>query len=160
MRLLIGSVGRLKAGPERELFERYVGRAKALGRSLGLSGPDLLECDESKARSPAERKREEAAALAAKGVRGGKTVVFDERGSSFTSQDFAERLTRSRDDGVPTLTVLIGGPDGVSPDLRAEADEVLAFGAATLPHQLVRILVAEQMYRAMTIISHHPYHRA
>lgn len=160
MRLVIGSVGRLKAGPERDLFERYLGRARALGRGLGFTGPELLECDESKARSPAERKREEAAALAGKAVRGGKVVVFDEGGRAFTSQDFADRLIRTRDDGLPALTFMIGGPDGISADLRAEADDVLAFGAATLPHQLVRVLIAEQTYRAMTIISRHPYHRA
>ena len=160
MRLVIGSVGRLKAGPERDLFDRYIGRARALGRGLGFTGPELLECDESKARTPAERKREEAAALAGKSVRGGRLIVFDESGRSFTSQDFVDRLVRTRDDGLTALTLMVGGPDGISPDLRAGADEVLAFGAATLPHQLVRVLIAEQTYRAMTIISHHPYHRA
>ena len=157
---MIGSVGRLKAGPERDLFERYLGRARALGRGLGFTGPETLECDESKARSSAERKREEAAALSDKFVRGGKVVIFDESGRDFTSQDFVDRLIRTRDDGLPALTFVIGGPDGISPELRAEAGDVLAFGAATLPHQLVRILVAEQTYRAMTIISRHPYHRA
>ena len=131
-----------------------------MGRGLGFVGPDILDCDESKARSPGERKRDEAAALASKSVRGGSILVFDETGRSFTSQDFVERLIRTRSDGAPSLSLVIGGPDGLSADFRAEADDVLAFGSATLPHQLVRILVAEQTYRAMTIMSHHPYHRA
>ena len=156
---MVGSIGRLKVGPERDLFDRYAGRARALGRGLGFSGPECIECDESRARSPADRKREEAAALKGKLDRGSRLVLFDERGRSFTSEDFVERLVRARDGGVPTSTLVIGGPDGLSPDLRAGADDVLAFGAATLPHQLVRILVAEQIYRAMTIISRHPYHR-
>ena len=160
MRLVIGSIGRLKAGPERDLFDRYVGRARTLGRGLGLTGPELVECAESKARSPAERKSEEAAAFASKSIPGARIVVFDERGRSFSSQEFVDCLIRTRSDGTPALSLIIGGPDGLSPDFRAEADDVLAFGAATLPHQLVRILVAEQTYRAMTIISHHPYHRA
>ena len=157
---MIGTIGRLKAGPERELYDRYVDRAKALGRGLGFVGPETIECYESKAGSPGERKREEAAALASKSVRGGSIVMFDERGRSFSSQDFVDCLIRTRDDGASVLFLIIGGPDGLAPDFRAEAADVLAFGSATLPHQLVRILVAEQTYRAMTILSRHPYHRA
>ena len=156
---MIEAVGRLKAGPERELVDRYVGRAKALGRGLGFGGPDILEVDESRARSVPERRRDEAAALFGKLLRGSQVFVFDETGRNFTSPEFAERVTRARSEGASALTVVIGGPDGLLPEVRTKADELLGFGSATLPHQLVRVLVAEQIYRTMTILSRHPYHR-
>ena len=159
MRLVLCGIGRLKSGPERDLFDRYVGRARALTRNVGFTGLDTVETDEAKARSADARKREEAASLSAKLSDGTRLVVFDETGRSFTSQDFVNEIVRARDDQASALGLMVGGPDGIDPELRARAARVLAFGAATLPHQIVRVLVAEQVYRALTILNHHPYHR-
>jgi 23S rRNA (pseudouridine1915-N3)-methyltransferase len=159
VRILILAVGRLKDGPERELVARYAERAAASGRALGFSGFDAVEIPESRAPRPADRKAEEAAALRA---RAGEAalVAFDEQGSSPTSEAFAALLAGQRDAGRRTLALVVGGPDGLDPALSAGAEARVAFGKMTLPHQIVRGLVAEQLYRAMTILSGHPYHRA
>jgi 23S rRNA (pseudouridine1915-N3)-methyltransferase len=158
MRLGLLCVGRLKAGPEREIYARYAARIAAL-RNLGFAGLDLQEIDESKARSPAERMAQEGAGLLAAAQAGAGLVVFDERGRAATSADFARLLESERDRGVKALVFAIGGAEGLAPAVRERAQSVFSFGAMTLPHQLVRILAAEQIYRAMTILSGHPYHR-
>jgi 23S rRNA (pseudouridine1915-N3)-methyltransferase len=159
MRLALIAVGRLKDGPERELCERYRERGMALGRSLGLSGPDIVEIAESRGRRPDERKRDEAEAIAAK-LPSGLLIILDERGKNLTSDAFAGRLAAARDAGTAAASLVIGGADGLSEALRDRADLVVAFGALTIPHQIVRVLALEQLYRAMTIIAGHPYHRA
>lgn len=159
MRLFLLSVGRLKAGPERELCARYVERAQASARAAGFTGFETREIDESRARRPEERKAEEARGLRTLLPAGARIVLLDERGRQKTSEAFAADLSRARDEGQSACALLIGGPDGHDPGLRAEAAEVLAFGAMTWPHQLVRVLAAEQIYRAMTILTGHPYHR-
>jgi 23S rRNA (pseudouridine1915-N3)-methyltransferase len=158
MRLGLLCVGRLKAGPEREIYARYAARIAAL-RNLGFAGLDLQEIDESKARSPAERMAQEGTALLAAAPAGAGLVVFDERGRAASSADFARLLESERDRGVKALAFAIGGAEGLAPAVRERAQAVYSFGAMTLPHQLVRILAAEQIYRAMTILSGHPYHR-
>jgi 23S rRNA (pseudouridine1915-N3)-methyltransferase len=160
VKLILGSVGRLKAGPERDLVARYVERARAAARGVGLTGMDMREADESRARRPEDRKAEEARDLLAMAPAGACLVALDERGKTLTSEAFAQHLGRARDEGRAAYAVLIGGPDGLDESLRARADLVLAFGAMTWPHQLVRALAAEQIYRAVTILSGHPYHRA
>jgi 23S rRNA (pseudouridine1915-N3)-methyltransferase len=159
LRLSILAVGRLKSGPERELVERYVKRIEGIGRSLGVTGLDLVELAESRARREDDRRAEEAAALLER-VGSSALIVFDERGQSPASEALAERVRSWRDDGRPGLACVIGGPDGLDPKVRQRADWVLSFGGLTLPHQIVRALVAEQMYRALTILAGHPYHRA
>jgi 23S rRNA (pseudouridine1915-N3)-methyltransferase len=159
VRLAVLAVGRLKSGPERELVERYRQRAEGLGRSLGFSGPDLVEWAESRARREEERRREEADQLLS---RAGSFVLvaFDERGRSISSEAFAQRVAAGRDAGRPGLACVIGGPDGLDQRARDRAELVLSFGALTIPHQIVRALVVEQIYRALTILAGHPYHRA
>jgi len=159
MRLLIAAVGRLKAGPERELLARYVGRTNAAGKSLALNPLDLVEIPESAAKTDTKRKSDEAAALLSAIPPGAKLIVLDEHGKSIASEDFAKRLARFRDDSAQTTAFLIGGADGLDETLRKKADLTLAYGSATFPHQIVRILLAEQIYRAVTILSGHPYHR-
>lgn len=158
MRLLLMSVGRIKAGPERDLVHRYISRAAAAGRSIGFSSVDTREIDESRARRPEDRKLEEANAIRA-AVGGTPFIACDEIGKTLSSADFAAALMRTRDSGVEALAFVIGGPDGLDPDFRAAARLVLSFGAMTWPHQLARVLAAEQIYRAVTILSGHPYHR-
>lgn len=159
MRLAIIAVGRLKDGPERELCERYRERALGLGRGLGLSGPEIVEIAEGKGRRAEERKREEAVAILAK-LQPGLLIALDERGRSLGSDAFADKIAAARDAGTAAASLVIGGADGLADEIRQRAEITLAFGALTIPHQLVRVLALEQLYRAMTIITGHPYHRA
>jgi 23S rRNA (pseudouridine1915-N3)-methyltransferase len=158
MRLGLLCVGRLKAGPERELYARYAARVAAL-KNLGLVGLDLKEIDEGRARSAAERISQEGDALLAAVPDGACLIALDERGSVSSSADFARFIERERDRGQKSLWLAIGGSEGLDPRLKQLAQAAFSFGAMTLPHQLVRVLAAEQIYRAMTIISGHPYHR-
>ena len=160
MRLVLAAVGRMKAGPERELLDRYVGRARATARALGVSSLDMVEVDEGRGRSADERKREEAAALTARLPAGTVVIALDERGKSLTSPAFADRVGKLIDSGAPALAFAIGGPDGFDEAFRSSARDIVSFGAATLPHQLVLVVLAEQVYRAATILTGHPYHRA
>lgn len=159
MRLAVIAIGRLKQGPERELVERYLERANDLGRKLGFRAIEISEIPESRARDAAIRMTEEGRAIAA--LIGEKTAVvtLDEKGKSLDSEGFARHLGAWRDSGTDCVFV-IGGADGLSPDLKRRAKLSVAFGAATWPHQLVRVLLLEQIYRAATILSGHPYHRA
>ncbi|MBK8008973.1 MAG: 23S rRNA (pseudouridine(1915)-N(3))-methyltransferase RlmH [Rhizobiales bacterium] len=159
MRLLIAAVGRLKAGPERELLARYLDRANASGKALALAPLDIIEIPESTAQTAAKRKSDEAKALLGAVPEKAKLIALDERGKNVSSEDLAKRLARFRDDGAGCIALQIGGADGLDEILRKKADLALAFGAATFPHQMVRILLAEQIYRAVTILSGHPYHR-
>lgn len=160
MRIVLIAIGRMKNGPERELLTRYAERAQALARAVGLTGFTLRELEESRGRSATERKREEGKAIEAEVPPGAWLVALDERGRSLASEAFAEVLGRARDAGVPAFALMIGGPDGLSEELRAKANLSVAYGAATFPHQIVRILAVEQIYRAFTILAGHPYHRA
>jgi 23S rRNA (pseudouridine1915-N3)-methyltransferase len=158
VKLLVCAVGRLKAGPERELATRYQERIDAIGRGLGLGPLSVAEVDESRARRADDRKAEEGARLFA--AAGSAAIVsLDERGASLTSEAFAARLRSWRDEGHGALAFLIGGADGQSEAVAARSVLNLGLGAMTWPHQIVRILLAEQIYRAATIIAGHPYHR-
>jgi 23S rRNA (pseudouridine1915-N3)-methyltransferase len=160
MRIVLICVGRLKAGPERELFERYFKRLTDSARSVGIAGVDLREIDESRARRPQDRREEEAAAIVAAAPSGAVWVALDQRGDSPTSEEWAADIGRARDAAQPAYAVVIGGPDGLSASLRAKARRVVSFGAMSWPHQLVRVMASEQLYRAASILSGHPYHRA
>jgi 23S rRNA (pseudouridine1915-N3)-methyltransferase len=159
MRIVVTAVGRLKQGPEQELAERYRKRAADAGRGIGLRGVEIVEIKESRARETEKRVIEESIALATVIPEGGVTIVLDERGESLDSLTFAGQIKRWRDAGRPAAAFLIGGADGLSASLRDQATLRLAFGAATWPHQLVRIMLLEQVYRAVTLLSGHPYHR-
>jgi 23S rRNA (pseudouridine1915-N3)-methyltransferase len=158
VRLLIAAVGRLKSGPERELCERYLTRARDAGRALQFAPIDVAEIAESNARRPADRMAEEAKSLLA-AVPAGRKVALDARGKTMSSEDFAQRLAGWRDQGATAVTFFIGGADGLDDSVRRAADLSIAYGAATFPHQLVRTLLAEQIYRSITILAGHPYHR-
>jgi 23S rRNA (pseudouridine1915-N3)-methyltransferase len=160
MRLALVCVGKLKAGPERLLFERYLKRLIDSARSAGLAGVDLREIGESRARRPEDRRAEEAAAILAAAPKGAALALLDERGPSATSEEWAADIGRARDASQPSYAVAIGGPDGLDPSLRATAHRIVSFGAMTWPHQLVRVMASEQLYRAMTILAGHPYHRS
>lgn len=158
MRITVAAIGRMKAGPERELVARYLDRAAGGGKPLALTGFDVIELPESRASSSASRKSDEARALRA-ALPGGIVVALDERGKSITSEALANQIGRWRDDGRPAASFVIGGADGLEPAFVQAADLVLSFSPMVWPHQLVRIMLAEQLYRTTTILSGHPYHR-
>jgi 23S rRNA (pseudouridine1915-N3)-methyltransferase len=160
MRIVVAAIGRLKQGPERDLAERYRKRAADAGRGVGFRGVEIIEIRESKAREAEKRMIEESIALATVIPEGAVTIALDERGESLDSVALADRIKRWRDNGRPTAVFVIGGADGLGGSLRERADLRLAFGAATWPHQLVRIMLLEQIYRATTLLAGHPYHRA
>jgi 23S rRNA (pseudouridine1915-N3)-methyltransferase len=160
MRVLIAAVGRLKQGPERELAERYRKRAADFGRKVGLQGFDVVEIKESRADNLERRMLEESIAIANVIEDRAVTVILDERGESLGSAVFAGRLRGWQTEQVANLAFIIGGADGLAPSLRQKAALAISFGAATWPHQLARIMLLEQLYRAVTILGGHPYHRA
>ena len=158
MQMTIAAIGRMKAGAERELAERYLGRVNKAGGRLGLSLA-VREFPESRAGSAGTRKDQEAAALLAALPAGAVLVALDETGRNLDSRAFAQQIARWRDDGAADLVFAIGGADGLGSPLLHKATLRLALGAMTWPHQLVRLMLAEQVYRAVTILSGHPYHR-
>ncbi len=159
MRLTVAAAGRLKDGAERELFRRYLERIAPLGAKLGIGGLTVTEVAESRQAKPEARRSAEAAALLAKLPKGARNVVLDEAGKALTSPGFAHMLERHRDAGTRDLAFLIGGPDGHGPEVEAQAVQTMSLGPMTLPHGLVRVILAEQIYRALTILAGHPYHR-
>ena len=158
MRLLICAVGRLKAGPERDLVARYAERLNATARNLAFGPLDIVEIDESRARRAEDRKTEEAEKLLA-AAGGAQIIALDENGTSPGSEAFAAKIAGWRDGGTTSLAFLIGGADGHGDAISSRSTMTLSFGKMTWPHQVVRMLLTEQLYRAATIIAGHPYHR-
>jgi 23S rRNA (pseudouridine1915-N3)-methyltransferase len=159
MKLRILCVGRLRDDAERIIVDRYVQRFGQLGPALGFAPPAITELSESKAKSAAARKAAEASELRKKIPADAKIIMLSERGQTLLSRDFANRLGAMRDDGVRHLCLVIGGPDGLDQEFAGQAALQLSFGRMTLPHGLVRAVLAEQLYRAATILAGHPYHR-
>lgn len=160
MEVGIAAVGRLKAGPEQELCRRYLDRARKGGRSLGLTGFEVDEIRESQAARPADRIAEEEKALLPRVTAGARLICLEAAGELLDSAGLAAMLARDASASVPRTVFVIGGPDGLGSAIAARADRRISFGRVTWPHQIVRILLAEQLYRATTILSGHPYHRA
>ena len=160
MRLMVAAVGRLKDGPERELLDRYRTRLGSLAKRVALAPVAWHEIGESRAAAPAQRKQEEGAGLLRLAREADAVIALDEHGKMLSSADFARHLAKTRDGGAKAAAILIGGPDGQDQAVLDAAHLVLSLGALTLPHGLARIVVAEQLYRAATILSGHPYHRA
>jgi 23S rRNA (pseudouridine1915-N3)-methyltransferase len=160
MRILVAAIGRLKRGPETELSERYRKRAADTGRRLGLRAVEIVEIRESRAADAGKRMLEESIALANVIPQGAAVALLDAGGDNLDSASLASQLAKWRGQDRPAAVFLIGGPDGLAASLRDKAELRLSFGAATWPHQLVRVMLLEQLYRAATILAGHPYHRA
>ena len=155
MRVHICAVGRLRTGPERDLIDDYLKRFDRTGRALGLGPVQIHEVEDKKGGGMAA----EAALLDRVIPKGAMICTMDERGKLITSPDFAQTMGRWRDGGCSDLAFIIGGADGIDPELRARADFSLSFGKMVWPHMLVRVMLAEQLYRAASILAGAPYHR-
>ena len=155
MRIQIAVVGRLRDAPEAALAADYIARAATAGRQIGFKAIELTEVEAR----PQGDQRAEAGALFRATPDDARKILLDERGAEWASRQLAEKLARWRDDGVPCTTFWIGGADGVSQSVKDQADEKLAFGRQTWPHRLVRVMISEQIYRAVTILCGTPYHR-
>lgn len=159
MRVLVLAVGRMKKGAEAEIADRYLKRAVQAGRAVGIRNIEIVEIRESRAQDAERRKLEESIAIANLIADDAAVVLLDERGEGIGSAAFADQIGRWRDGGQAVAAFVIGGADGLAETLRDRARLTLSFGQATWPHQLVRIMLLEQLYRAVTILSGHPYHR-
>jgi 23S rRNA (pseudouridine1915-N3)-methyltransferase len=157
VRLHICAVGRLRADqPERALVDDYMTRFNRTGRALALGPLTVVEVEDKKGLGMAAE-----AVLLDRAIPAGAVIVtLDERGRTLSSPDFADQLARWRDSGTQDVAFVIGGADGIAPSLRARADYSVSFGAMVWPHMLVRVMLAEQIYRAATILAGGPYHRA
>jgi 23S rRNA (pseudouridine1915-N3)-methyltransferase len=155
LRIRIAAIGRIKSGPEADLVADYCERTTLAGKNLGLGPIDVVEAEAPRAGDKAR----EAQLLLKAAPDGARRILLDERGDEWASRALATKLAHWRDSGLPSVCFWIGGPDGSAPDLRQAAHEKLAFGPQTWPHKLVRVMLAEQIYRAVTILSGNPYHR-
>jgi 23S rRNA (pseudouridine1915-N3)-methyltransferase len=159
MRIHIGAIGKLKKGAEKALSEEYFDRLKKTGPGVGISGLDVKEYPESQAATPSLRKADEAARLLAGCPQGAVIIVLDEHGKDNDSKTFSSLIEKLKDNGTRHLAIFIGGPDGHDATILTKATHKFAFGSMTWPHRLVRIMLAEQLYRSVTIMLNHPYHR-
>ncbi|WP_284163955.1 23S rRNA (pseudouridine(1915)-N(3))-methyltransferase RlmH [Frigidibacter sp. SD6-1] len=156
MKVTLVVVGRLRAGPELTLISDYLERFDRTGRALGLGPARLVEVEDKKGLG-----MEAEAALIERALpQGALLVTLDERGRTFSSPEFADEMARWRDGGRQEVAFVIGGADGIAPVLRAKADVSISFGKMVWPHMLVRVMLAEQLYRAASILAGAPYHRA
>lgn len=155
MRVTICAMGRLRSGPEKALIEDYLTRFDRTGRALGLGPASIVELDDRKGGGMAA----EAVLLERAVPTGALICTLDERGRTYDSVEFADQLAQWRDNGRQDVAFLIGGADGLHPDLRAKADASLSFGRMVWPHMLVRAMLCEQLYRAASILAKSPYHR-
>lgn len=159
MRLSLLAIGKMKKGPETDLLERYLDRAEKAGKQLGISSVAMIEHSESRAASVELRKGEEAKLLIGAAKPGAFMIALDEHGKDIGSADLADLVRNNMENAVPEMAFAIGGPDGHGQEILQSANLVLRMGKMTWPHQLARVMLAEQLYRSITILSGHPYHR-
>ncbi len=159
MKISIIAVGRLKKGPETALFERYEGRIKTAGKSVGISALKLTEIAEAGGGTAVQRCAAEAEKILAVSRTSDFPIALDVKGKRLTSLTFADLLSNARDEGCRSMAFLIGGADGHGAEIEKKSRMSLSMSDMTLPHGLARIVLAEQIYRAVTIMAGHPYHR-
>ncbi len=159
MQIFVAAIGRLKKGEELNLCKKYEKRISASGKSLGFTQFTHLDFDEDKNNQAQKRKQNEADKLLNSVPKGAVIVALDEYGKQFSSIDFSKKIANFRDDGHGKIAFLLGGADGHGQAVLERADLKLSLSKMTYPHQIARILLFEQIYRALTIMSNHPYHR-
>jgi len=155
MKLEVIALGRLRASPERALIDDYLDRAEKSGRGIGLAPVSERELEPRGASDPDI----ESQALAEAAAGAERVCLLDERGKALSSREFAAMLARWRDEGAGGAAFLIGGADGVRQDALPRVDAAVSFGRLTWPHKLARVMLAEQLYRGVTILTGSPYHR-
>ncbi|MEP5760898.1 MAG: 23S rRNA (pseudouridine(1915)-N(3))-methyltransferase RlmH [Litoreibacter sp.] len=155
MRVQICAVGRLKSGPELDLIRDYSKRFDRTGRALGLGPISIVEVEDRKGGGMAN----EGKLLLASVPKGAKVIAMDERGKTMSSPEFSDVIARFRDNGASDLSIIIGGADGISNDVKERADVTLSLGKMVWPHMLARTMLSEQLYRAASILAGAPYHR-
>ena len=152
MQIIISAIGKLKKNtPEDELIQDYLKKTKW--------PVTIKEFEEKKTLTVEQLKEAESNLLLSSIPQGGKIIALDERGKTPSSREFAELIGKWLDEGVQSISFLIGGANGHAEKLREKADYKLSFGRMTLPHMLARVVLAEQIYRAKTILDGHPYHK-
>ena len=159
MKLLLAAVGRMKSGPARDLCDDYAGRVRLQGRGIGIRDLAIREFPESAHSDTDARRRDEGERVRAALAPHSCVIALDERGRTPSSREFAGWLSDWLDQGVSDVAFLIGGPDGHDGELKRGCDRLLSFGPMTWPHQMARAMLCEQLYRAVTILTKHPYHR-
>ena len=155
MKLILRAGGTMRSGPERDLVNDYRDRARSLARGLGFLDVEEQSVELGKCRD----RSAETAKLTANLPNGAAIFILDERGKSLTSRQLSSTLARLRDDGTPSAIFLIGGADGFEPTVLPSGVRKISFGTQTWPHKLVRVMLAEQIYHALTILAGSPYHR-
>lgn len=159
MKITIAAIGRMKSGPEADLLDTYLARARQQGRAAGITAVSVVDTPESRKATANARKDEEARWLIDAAGDGACLIALDERGKTSSSDEFASLIRAGLDGGTAEIAFCIGGPDGHGQALRDAARHTVSFGRMTWPHKLARVLLAEQIYRAVTILVNHPYHR-
>ena len=159
MRLVIAAIGVLRRGAYLELADDYAARVRRTGPAVGISNLSIIDGEAPKSLQGAPRQDAEAKRLLKTAVKADRKIAMDERGRRMDSAAFARLIGDWRDAGVRETAFLIGGADGLRDDLRNDADAVIAMGDMTWPHQLARVMLCEQLYRAVTILAGYPYHR-
>ena len=154
MHIHLISIGKLKSGPEKDLVDDYVARFNKAGPRIGLRSLKLIDLA-SGGGLPSEGER-----LLSAIPSGAKTLRLDEHGSQLSSVRFSDQIAGWRDDGLGQLCFLIGGAEGYSDAVRTACPETLAFGPQTWPHRLVKVMLVEQLYRAVSLQAGLPYHKA
>ncbi len=155
MRVQISVVGRLRYGPEKDLIDDYLTRFERTGRALGFAGVSVVEVEDKKG----SRQQAEAELLLKSIPKGAVIVTLDERGKQLSSPKLASQLADWRDGGAPVICFVIGGADGLTKELRSQAHASISFGKMVWPHMLARVMLCEQLYRAVSILAGSPYHR-
>lgn len=155
MKLRISAIGRIRSGPERELVDDYLNRCSVTGRAIGIGPLTETQIDNRSLKSKTDESRALAESLGADV----KFIMLDERGKAFKSPDLARKLGEWHDAGCREAVFCIGGADGHDHKALPKPDLMLAFGPAVWPHKLVRVMLAEQIYRAVSILAGTPYHR-
>ena len=159
MRVGVIAVGKMRRGPEQSLIDDYAKRCIAAGRRLGLTFKETQEVDAPRGLVGDARRERESSLLLKALAEDAHCILLDEKGENLSSDQFAQYVRALQNRGTPAVALVIGGADGHAQSLRRKSNKMVAFGAATWPHMLVRVMVWEQLYRATTIIEGHPYHR-
>lgn len=158
MKLKVISIGQLKNNPILEIQRDYESRILNLSKSVGIKNLEIKELPISKKSSIKERQKEEAKIISQHIKQDNLNVFLDGKGENINSVDISQIISKSSFDGKD-LVFFIGGPDGFDEKIIKVANKIISFGRVTWPHKLIRIMLLEQLYRGVTILNNHPYHR-